>query len=89
VREALYADSWNATLGRLRSPFAFRGPGRADHVMSSSLFRLTTGADTRRLEMALLRNFRKYAQVEQLGADSIWDWLAPGQHRGLPTRLLD
>ena len=86
MREALYADSWNATLGRLRSPFAFRGPGRADHVMSSSLFRLTTGADTRRLEMALLR---KYAQVEQLGADSIWDWLAPGQHRGLPTRLLD
>jgi len=89
VLEALYADSWNAALGRFRSPFAFRGLGRAGHVMSSSLFRLTAGADTRRLEMALLRNFRKYAHVEQLGADSIWDWLALGQHRGLPTRLLD
>src|SRR5690349_7427775 len=51
--------------------------------------RLAGGADTRRLEMALLRNFRKYAHVERLGADSIWDWLALGQHRGLPTRLLD
>ena len=89
VLEALYADSWNAALGRFRSPFAFRGLGRADHVMSSSLFRLAAGADTRRLEMALLRNFRKYAHVERSGADSIWDWLALGQHRGLPTRLLD
>ena len=83
VLDALYADSWNPALRRFRSPFAFRGLGRVDHVMSSSLFRLAGGADTQRLEMALLRNFRKYAHVEQSGADSIWDWLAPGQHRGL------
>jgi hypothetical protein len=89
VLDALYADSWNAALGRFRSPFAFRGLGSVNHVMSSSLFRLASGADTRRVEMALLRNFRKYAHVEQVGADSIWDWLALGQHRGLPTRLLD
>jgi hypothetical protein len=57
--------------------------------MSSSLIRLARRADTARLEMALLRNFRKYAQVERVGADSIWDWLALAQHRGLPTRLLD
>ena len=88
VLDALYADSWNPALRRFRSPFAFRGLGRVDHVMSSSLFRLAGGADTQRLEMALLRNFRKYAHVEQSGADSIWDWLALGQHRGLPTRLV-
>lgn len=43
----------------------------------------------RRLELALLRNFRKYAHREGETTDSIWDWLALGQHRGLPTRLLD
>jgi hypothetical protein len=63
---------------------------RADHSLSSSLVRLARGADTRRLEMALLRNFRKYGVSDRgVRADSIWDWLALGQHRGLPTRLLD
>ena len=73
---------------RFRSPFAFRGMSGADHSLSSSLVRLAgPNADTRTLELALLRNFRKYAATHQ--ADSIWDWLALGQHRGLPTRLLD
>jgi hypothetical protein len=43
----------------------------------------------RRLELALLRNFRKYAHGEVARPDSIWDSMALGQHRGLPTRLLD
>jgi hypothetical protein len=46
-------------------------------------------SDINRLELALLRNFRKYAHDEATNADSIWDWLALAQHRGLPTRLLD
>jgi hypothetical protein len=90
ILEALYADSWDPALHRFRSPFAYRGLSRADHSLSSSLVRLARGrADARRLEMALLRNFRKYAHTEGVLADSIWDWLALGQHRGLPTRLLD
>ena len=90
VLEALYEGSWNDDLHRFRSPFAFRGLTRRDHVLSSTLVRLAKGhADVRRLEMALLRNFRKYAHGEVAGTDSVWHWLALGQHRGLPTRLLD
>jgi hypothetical protein len=89
IVEALYADSWSPALRRFRSPFAFRGLSHADHSLASSLVRLAGEADIRRLELALLRNFRKYAVTEGEHADSIWDWLALGQHRGLPTRLLD
>ena len=90
VLDALYAGSWSEELQRFRSPFAFRGIARPDRTLASSLVRLAeSGADINRLELALLRNFRKYAHSEATGADSIWDWLALGQHRGLPTRLLD
>jgi hypothetical protein len=87
--EALYASAWNESLGRYRLPYAFRGHPRADEDLSSSLVRLAAGRpDVARLELHLLRNFRKYAHG-QTGADTIWHWLALGQHRGLPTRLLD
>jgi hypothetical protein len=89
VLDALYAGSWNANLSRFRSPYAFRGLSRSDHVLSSSLVRLAGDADIRRLELSLLRNFRKYAHGESPGVDSLWHWLALGQHRGLPTRMID
>jgi FRG domain-containing protein len=90
ILDALYAGSWNKDLQRFRSPFAFRGLGSAEHTLTSSLLRLAAGhADIRRLEGALLRNFRKYARAEGAESDSIWNLLALGQHRGLPTRLLD
>src|SRR5205823_2323067 len=66
-----------------------RGQPTATDDLSSGLLRLAAGrADVARLELSLLRNFRKYA-YGQGGADSVWHWLALGQHRGLPTRLLD
>jgi FRG domain len=90
VIDALYQGSWNADLQRFRSPFAFRGLPRADLRLISSLGRLAAQrSDVTRLEQALLRNFRKYGHQEGRRADSIWNWLALGQHRGLPTRLLD
>lgn len=89
VLDALYAGSWNPALQRFRSPFAFRGMSCIEHSLSSSLVRLAGDGDTRVLEAALLRNFRKYAHDEGEFTDSVWDWLALGQHRGLPTRLLD
>jgi FRG domain-containing protein len=90
ILEELYAGSWNSALQRFRSPFAFRGLSRANHSLTSSLLRLSSGGSaTARLELALLRNFRKYAHAEGAYADSVWDWIALAQHRGLPTRLLD
>ena len=90
IVDELYQGAWNPQLQRFRSPFAFRGASSAGHTLASSLVRLAAGrADVRRLELALLRNFRKYAHGEVARQDSIWDWLALGQHRGLPTRLLD
>ena len=87
--EALYARSWNERLGRFRSPYAFHGRSRADEDPSSGLLRLAAGRpDVARLELHLLRNFRKYAYGES-ETDSVWHWLALAQHRGLPTRLLD
>jgi hypothetical protein len=90
IVDALYEGSWNTDLQRFRSPFAFRGLPSTEHTLRSSLVRLARGSiDVRRLELSLLRNFRKYARAEEAAADSVWDWLALGQHRGLPTRLLD
>ena len=90
IIDQLYEGSWNDELKRFRSPFAFRGMPEANHPLSSPLLRLADGkADVRRLELALLRNFRKYATAEGTRSDSIWNWLALGQHHGLPTRLLD
>jgi len=90
ILERLYEGAWNKDLQRFRSPYAFRGMASVNHTLSSSLLRLARSqSDVRRVETALLRNFRKYAHGEAANTDSIWDWLALGQHRGLPTRLLD
>jgi hypothetical protein len=87
--EELYASSWNESLGRYRMPFAFRGDPHADEQLSSGLLRLAAGRlNVSRLELHLLRNFRKYAYGTS-GTDTMWHWMALGQHRGLPTRLLD
>src|SRR5215207_9078669 len=87
--DALFKDSWNSQLGRFRAPFAYRGQTLASEDLSSRLLRLAAGRPgVERLELHLLRNFRKYAYRQGV-ADSIWHWLALGQHRGLPTRLLD
>jgi hypothetical protein len=87
LQEELYAGSWHEPLGRFRSDFAFRGMSRADTDLTSSLVRL--GGDAHELERHLLRNFRKYAPRGAVPVDSVSNWLALGQHHGLPTRLLD
>ena len=87
LQEQLFADSWHEALGRHRTTFAYRGRGDAGDDLRTSLARL--GGDTRELERHILRAFRKYAAVDAVPVDSTWNWLALGQHHGLPTRMLD
>jgi hypothetical protein len=87
LTEVLYAESWKPALGRFRSEFVFRGLQRPEWELETSLMRL--GGDYAELEGHLLRNFRKYAYQGDVPHDTVWNWLALGQHHGLPTRLLD
>ncbi|HEX6910984.1 MAG TPA: FRG domain-containing protein [Longimicrobium sp.] len=87
LNEQLYRNAYNERIGRIRSPYAFRGLSSAAYPLTTSLSRL--GGDFGRMEQHLLRNFRKYARRGDVATDSIWSWMAVGQHHGLPTRLLD
>lgn len=87
LNEQLYRNAYNERIGRIRSPYAFRGLSSAAYPLTTSLSRL--GGDYGRMEQHLLRNFRKYARRGDVSHDSIWNWMAVAQHHGLPTRLLD
>lgn len=87
LNDQLYCDTYQESIGRIRSPFAYRGLSAADYPLTTSLYRL--GGAFGRMEQHLLRNFRKYARRSDVPADSVWNWLAVAQHHGLPTRMLD
>jgi FRG domain-containing protein len=87
LHEELFAGAWHEQARRHRSDYAFRGRGDAAQDLSTSLARL--GRTAPELETHMLRAFRKYAASDAVPVDSEWNWLALGQHHGLPTRLLD
>ena len=84
--DAISDRSWGSHPRHARPTVVFRGLARADYRNVTSLARLE--GDYPSLERHLLRNFRKYAYQRAPGPTT-WDWLALGQHHGLPTRLLD
>ena len=86
-RAEVFGDSWDPSLRRHRSKALFRGTGQALLDTRTSLARL--GGQYWELEYHVLRAFRKYATREQVPFDDDWNWIALGQHHGLPTRLLD
>jgi hypothetical protein len=87
LQQQLFENWWDTSIRRHRSPLVFRGLSRADYDLKTSLIRL--GATSYQPEEHLLRNFQKYARRDAAQGESVWNWLAFGQHHGLPTRLLD
>ena len=76
-------------LRRNRCNYVYRGMPNIDYKMTTSLRRNCKGLE-RTLEPAILKNFAKYAVIEDPSvANSVWRQMILGQHHGLPTRLLD
>lgn len=86
--DRLYDNSWKNHLGRFRTDYAFRGLSDKDYSLSSGF---TRNCGTKvNLEYHLLRNFKKYSELDHPGATvSEWRLMTIAQHHGLPTRLLD
>lgn len=85
--EELYLNSWQENIERYRSHYAFRGLSDKNYNLETTLIRLGGKYDD--LEIHLLRNFIKYAKIENTFNYTIWSWLVIARHHGLPTRILD
>jgi hypothetical protein len=85
--EVLFDDTWNPTINRYRSTFAYRGLNIERYPLTTKLARL--GTPYPNMERNLIKQFKKYARPQAMARDGEWHWLSIAQHHGLPTRLLD
>lgn len=89
VMDMISYQEWNEDIARMRGSFFFRGMPDARFNLTTSL-RMNCKHLHRQLEPAVLRNFTKYASIEDPTlSGSVWKQMMIGQHHGLPTRLLD
>lgn len=89
VMKLISEQKFNPDIRRVRSPYFYRGMPDANYKLTTSL-RLNCKHLHKELESSVLRNFSKYACIEDPTlSSSIWKQMMIGQHHGLPTRLLD
>ena len=89
LSKLLLDQEHNTSIKRLRSAYFYRGLPNVDFNLLTSLQR-NCGEQKQVLEPMLLKNFTKYAIMEEPTlAESVWQQMIIGQHHGLPTRLLD
>lgn len=89
VTKLLLDQEYNRSINRLRSAYFFRGMPDVKYDLVTSISRACKGRQAA-LEPAILRNFSKYASIEDPTlAGSVWKQMIVGQHHGLSTRLLD
>ena len=88
VMDILMEIPYSNDINRYRSSNLYRGLNSASHNLVTTFTRNCKSEYN--LEKTLLRNFTKYASLEdpQL-CTSIWRQMMIGQHHGLPTRLMD
>ena len=89
IMEIIKDQEYNEKVGRYRSTYLYRGLPNAEYNLITSL-RKNCKEKHADLEVSILRNFTKYAAIENPElSKSIWSQMIIGQHYGLPTRLLD
>lgn len=89
VWDIISDQAFDSRINRYRSSYLYRGMPNANFHLTTSLTRNCKELGGV-LEKSILRNFTKYASIEDPGiVDSVWRQLIIGQHHGLPTRLLD
>lgn len=89
INKIIWDQQYQSTLMRNRSPYLYRGLPNSNYHLVTSL-RRNCKEKKNDIELAILRNFIKYAALEDPALKtSIWRQMIVGQHHGLPSRLLD
>lgn len=89
LEELIWDQERSAKIERNRSKCLYRGlPNEGFHLVTS--LKRNCKEKKASLELPILRNFTKYAELEDAAlSSSVWRQMIVGQHHGLPTRLLD
>ncbi len=89
LNDIIWEQEYSNDIKRNRSSYLYRGLPNVNYHLATSLHR-NCGEKKDDLECSILRNFTKYAAIEDPALNSsVWRQLIIGQHHGLPTRLAD